>query len=159
MKYSEEELKIIHEKRPDLIRKPDPSTNNAIIEFLRRYDFVSEVFKNMTSREWKSLKQQALDHKDFPRFQTDYFNQIIKFNQKIDKKLEDPRTKKELDFLIKKYTISERIRQYMNPLYFYSQYKNNKVRKETKLYRFYRSFWIWLIFSISVVLIFFSFKK
>ena len=30
MKYSEEELNIIHEKRPDLIRKPDPSTNNEI---------------------------------------------------------------------------------------------------------------------------------
>ena len=39
MKYSDEELKIIHEKRPDLIRQPDPSTNNAAIEFLKRHDF------------------------------------------------------------------------------------------------------------------------
>ncbi len=161
MKYSEEELKIIHEKRPDLIRKPDPSTNNAIIEFLRRYDFVSEVFKNMTSREWKSLKQQALDHKDFPRFQTDYFNEVIEFNQKIDKKLEDPQTQKELDFLIKQYSIAERIRQYINPLYFYSKYQNNnnKLKKNRKLYLFYKSFWILFILALSLVLIIFSFQK
>ena len=38
MNYSEEELNIINEKRPDLRRKPDPSTNDTIIEFLRKYD-------------------------------------------------------------------------------------------------------------------------
>ena len=31
MKYSNSELYIIQKKRPDLIRKPDPSTNTAII--------------------------------------------------------------------------------------------------------------------------------
>ena len=125
MKYSYEELKIIHEKRPDLIRKPDPSTNNAVIEFLKRYGFVSEMNKNLTSKEWISFKQKALDHRDFPKFQTDYFNEVIEFNQKIDEKLEDPKTQKELDFLIKKYSISERIRQFENPLYFYSKSKKN----------------------------------
>ena len=160
MRYSEEELKIIHEKRPDLIKEPDPSTNNAVIQFLRKYDLFSQIPKNATSQEWMFLKQKALDHKDFPRFQTDYFNQIIKFNQKIDKKLEDPQTQKELHFLIKKYSISERIRQYMNPQYFYSKYQNNnKVRKYRKSYRVYKLFWICFIFALSVVLIIFSFQK
>ena len=131
MHYSEEELNIIHEKRPDLRRKPDPSTNNAIIEFLKKYDLSSKLPKNLTSQEWLSLKQQALDHKDFPKFQTDFFNEVTAHNQKIDMKLEDPPTQKELDFLIKKYSISERIRQYSKP--FYSKYKMNpKVRIKKK---------------------------
>ena len=125
MKYSEEELNIINEKRPDLMKKPAPSTNAAIIEFIRKYNCVFQLPRNLTSQEWFSLKQKALDHKDFPNFQTDYFNEVIEYNQKIDKKLEDPQTQKELDFLIEKYSISERIRQFENPLYFYSKSKKN----------------------------------
>ena len=156
MKYSYEELKIIHEKRPDLIRKPGPSTNNAAIEFLKRYGFFSEMNKNLTSKEWISFKQKALDHRDFPKFQTDYFNEVIEFNQKIDEKLKDPQTQEELDFFIKKYSISERIRQYINPLYFYSKNKsNNKVIKDRKSYRFYKLFWIWFIFALSLLVIIF----
>ena len=151
MKYSDEELKIIQEKRPDLIRKPDPSTNNAAIEFLKRYGFVSEMNKNLTSKEWISFKQKALDHRDFPKFQTDYFNEVIEFNQKIDQKLEDPQTQKELDFLIKKYSISERIRQYTNPVYFHSKYQNNNnVRKDKKSYRVYKRFWIFFVFIFCI---------
>ena len=154
MKYSEEELNIILEKRPDLRRKPDPSTNNAIIEFLKKYNLVSQLPKNATSQEWMSLKQQALDHNNFPKFQTDYFNEVNEHNLKRDKKLEDPKTQKELDFLIKKYSISEKIRQYKNPFYFYAKYtKNYKYRKEIKLFKIKKSFWIWFIFSLSIVLI------
>ena len=135
MKYSEKELNIINEKRPDLMKKPAPSTNAAIIEFIRKYNCVFQLPRNLTSQEWFSLKQKALDHKDFPNFQTDYFNEVIEYNQKIDKKLEDPQTQKELDFLIEKYSISERIRQFENPLYFYSKSKkNSEFRSKIKSY-------------------------
>ena len=125
MNYSEEELNIINEKRPDLRKKPAPSSNTAIIEFIRKYDWFSQLPKNLTSREWFSLKQQFLDHKDFPKFQTDYFKKVTDHNQKVSKKLEDPKTEKELDFLLKKYSIPERIRQFDNPLYFDSTSKKN----------------------------------
>ena len=36
MKYSDEELLIIYEKRLDLSKKPDPSTDTAVIEFLKK---------------------------------------------------------------------------------------------------------------------------
>tara|TARA_Y100000589_G_scaffold296599_1_gene303841 strand:+ start:224 stop:700 length:477 start_codon:yes stop_codon:yes gene_type:complete len=158
MKYSEEKLNIIYEKRPDLRKKPDPSTNNAIIEFLKKYDLCSQLPKNLTSQEWLSLKQQSLDHKDFPKFQTDFFNEVTEHNQKIDMKLEDPQTQKELDFLIKKYSISEKIRHYINPVYFYSKYqKNYKVKKEMKSFKIYKAFWMLLIFALSMVLIIFVF--
>ena len=161
MKYSEEELNIIFEKRPDLIRKPDPSANNAIIEFLRKYDLISQLSNNATSEEWIFLKQQALDHQDFPKFQINYFNEVIEFNQKIDKKLEDPQIQKELDFLIKKYSISERIRQYTNPVYFHSKYQNNnnKIGKFRKSKKVYKTFLIWFIFVLIIFLLIFRFQK
>jgi len=135
MKYSKEELNIIYEKRPDLRKKPEPSTNAAIIEFILKYDYFSQFHKNLTSQEWLSLKQQALDHKDFLTFQMDYFKELTEHNQKINKKLEDPKMEKELDLFIKKYSISERIRQFKNPLYFYStSKKNSNIRSRIKSY-------------------------
>ena len=158
MKYSEEELNIINEKRPDLRIKPEPSTNTAIIEFIKKYDLVSQLPKNSISQEWLSLKQLALDHRDFPKFQTDFFNELNEHNKKIDMKLEDPQTQKELDFLIKKYSISERIRHYINPVYFYSKYqKNHMVKKEIKSFKINNPFWMLLIFVLSIVLIIFVF--
>ena len=154
MKYSKKELHIIQKKRPDLIRKPDPSTNTAIIAFLRKYNEVSQIPKDITSKEWITLRQQTLDNRDFPKFQTDHFNEVIEHNQKIDKKLEDPQTQKELDFLIKKYAISERIKLFINPLYFHSKYqKNKKVRAEKNLYKNNLHIVISIIFCVFIVII------
>ena len=156
MKYSKEELNIINEKRPDLRKKPEPSTNTAIIEFIKRYELASQLPKNLTSQEWFSLKQQVLDHKDFPKFQTVYFNEVTEHNQKINKKLEDPKMEKELDFLIKKYSISERIRQFINPLPPYSKYqKNYKVREEKKLNKIDMFLWSIFVIGLSIVVIIF----
>ena len=49
MKYSEEELNIINEKRADLRKKPEPSTNTAIIEFIKKYELAIKLknFKNL----------------------------------------------------------------------------------------------------------------
>ena len=55
--------------------------------------------KQTKLQEWTSWKQWALDHKEFPKFQTDFFNEVDEYNKNIDKKLEDPEVKKELDKL------------------------------------------------------------
>ena len=169
MKYSDEELLIIYEKRLDLRKKPNPSTDTAVIEFLKKNDILSQLSKNMSSKEWFSLKQSILNHKDFPKFQTDHFYEVTEHNQKIDKMLEDSQTQKELDLLIKQYAIPERIRQYSKP--FYSKYKMNpKVRIKKKSFfinffhkvvkilrnKFIRFFvnllfvFIWFIFSVLI---------
>ena len=154
MKYSKKELYIIQKKRPDLIRKPDPSTNTAIIAFLRKYNVVSKIPKDLTSKEWISLRQQTLDNRDFPKFQTDHFNEVIEYNQKIDKKLEDPQTQKELDFLIKKYNFFAKISLYINPFYFHSRYiKNKKANTEKNSYKIYLPIIMWIIFCFLIVLI------
>ena len=160
MKYSEEELNIINEKRPDLRKKPAPSSNTAIIEFIRKYDCVFQLPRNLTSQEWFSLKQKAIDHKDFPKFQTYYFKEVNDHNQKISKKLEDPKTQKELDFLIKKYAITSKIKLYINPLYFYSKYqKNKKIRTTRIFYKINLPILIWIIFGLLIFLIIISFQR
>tara|TARA_Y100000589_G_scaffold51041_1_gene42508 strand:+ start:82 stop:609 length:528 start_codon:yes stop_codon:yes gene_type:complete len=157
MKYSRKELYVIRKKRPDLIPKPDPSTNTAIIAFLRKHNKISQIPKDMQSKEWFNLRQQTLDNKDFPKFQTDHFNEVIEHNQNIDKKLEDPQTQKELDFLIKKYAIAERIKLLINPLYLYSKYqKYKKQRTEKKFYKINLPNWIWIIFCALIILIIIS---
>ena len=157
MKYSKKELHIIQKKRPDLIRKPDPSTNTAIIAFLRKYTKISKIPKDINSKEWIDLRQQTLDNKDFPKFQTDHFNEVIEYNQNIDKKLEDPQTQKELDFLIKKYSITERIRLYTNPINLYAKYiKNKKLISEKKVFKINLPKWLWIIFCALIILIFIS---
>jgi len=114
----------------------------------------------MSSKEWISLKQSILNHKDFPKFETDHFNEVTEYNQKIDKLLEDSQTQKELDLLIKQYAIPERIRQYRNPLYFYLKYQNNrKVGKEIIPHNFKITFRFWFIIGLLIVLIIFSFQK
>ena len=154
MKYSKKELYIIQKKRPDLIRKPDPSTNTAIIAFLIKYNKVSQIPKDKKSKEWITLRQETLDNRDFPRFQTDHFNEVIEHNQKIDKKLKDPKIQKELDSLVKKYAIAEKIRLCINPIYFYSKYlKNKKVLIRKKIYKMNLSIWISMIFCVTVVFI------
>ena len=157
MKYSKKELIIIQKKRPDLVHKPDPSTNTAIIAFLRKYKKVSQIPKDKKSKRWMLLRQETLDNKYFPKFQTDHFNEVIEYNQKIDKRLEDPQTQKELDFLIKRYAIAARIRLFINPLYLYSKYqKNKKVRIEKKLYKINIPIWLWIIFCALIFLIIIS---
>ena len=65
--------------------------------------------KQTKLQEWTSWKQWALDHKEFPKFQTDFFNEVDEYNKNIDKKLEDPEVQKELDRLFTEEAKMKRI--------------------------------------------------
>ena len=132
MKYTDRQINIIYDNRPDLIQKPEPTLNDAIVAFLKKYEvyvtppsgnraidgaltgavtgmagadvggdmaMIQGQNKQTKLQEWTSWKQWALDHKDFPKFQTDFFNEVDEYNKNIDKKLEDPEVQKELDKL------------------------------------------------------------
>ena len=123
MEYTEDQLQFIQEKKPELIKKPEPSLNDAIVEFLKKYEvfvkppknksrldgaiagaitgiagadvggdafMISGQNKQTATQEWTQWKQWALDHKDFPKFQTDFFDEVHKYNEDIDNKLKDP---------------------------------------------------------------------
>ena len=123
MEFTEDQLKFIQEKKPELIKKPEPSLNDAIVEFLKKYEvfvkppkdrsrldgaisgaitgfagadvggdsfLIQGQNKQTATQEWTQWKQWALDHKDFPKFQTDFFDEVHKYNEDIDNKLKDP---------------------------------------------------------------------
>ena len=123
MEFTEEELKFIQEKRPELIKKPEPTLNTAIVAFLKKYEVAVQPPKDTSKRdgaisgaitgfagadvggdsfliqgqnkqtatqEWTQWKQWALDHKDFPKFQTEFFDEVHTYNENIEKKLNDP---------------------------------------------------------------------
>ena len=132
MKYTNNQLNVIYDKRSDLIQKPEPTLNDAIVAFLKKYEvyvtppksnraidgaitgavtgiagadvggdmaMIQGQNKQTKLQVWTSWKQWALDHKEFPKFQTDFFNEVKEYNNNIDTKLEDPEVQKELDKL------------------------------------------------------------
>ena len=145
MGYTEEQLNFIQLRKPELIKKTEPSLNDAIVEFLKRYEvfveppkdksmldgaisgaitgfaganaggsafLISGQKKQTQVQEWTQWKQWALDHDEFPKFQTTFFNKIHEYNEKIDKKLKDPEFQKEID-----------------KLFIEEEQKNNEVQK------------------------------
>ena len=132
MKYSKSQLNLIYDKKPELIKKPEPNLKDAIVAFLKKNgvyvtppkgnraidgvitgavtgmagadiggDMVVIQGQNKRTKlqKWNSWKQWALDHKEFPKFQTDFFNEVDEYNKNIDKKLDDPEIQSELDKL------------------------------------------------------------
>ena len=128
VKYSKSQLNLIYDKKPKLIKKPAPTLNDEIVAFLKKYEVfvtppksngaITGAFtviagadvggdtamiqgqnKQNSLQEWISWKQWELDHKDFPKFQSDFFNEVNEYNKNIDKKLEDPEVQKVIDKL------------------------------------------------------------
>tara|TARA_B100001057_G_C22622809_1_gene861246 strand:+ start:40 stop:921 length:882 start_codon:yes stop_codon:yes gene_type:complete len=52
--------------------------------------------KQTAVQEWTQWKQWALDHKDFPKFQTDFLDEVYEYNLNIDKTLKNPTFQEEL---------------------------------------------------------------
>ena len=133
MEFTKEQLQFIQEKKPELIKKPEPSLNDAIVEFLKTYEvfvkppkdksrldgaiagavtgiagadvggdafLISGQNKQTKVQEWTQWKQWALDHKDFPKFQTDFYNEVHEYNKNIDNKLEDPKFQKKVERIL-----------------------------------------------------------
>ena len=130
MEYTKEQLQLILIEFPELIKKPEPSLNDAIVEFLKKYEvfvkppkdrsrldgaiagavtgiagadvggdafLISGQNKQTKVQEWTQWKQWALDHKDFPKFQTDFYDEVHEYNKNIDDKLEDPEFQKKVE--------------------------------------------------------------
>ena len=114
MMFTDLQLKFILQKKTELIKKTEPSINEVIVEFLKKYDvniesatiqeinlgtglkggLIGVAKKKAQVEDWTKWKQWALDHKEFPKFQTDLLNEVHEYNKNIDKKFEDPEYQK-----------------------------------------------------------------
>ena len=135
MPYTQIQLRLIGKKIPELRYKPEPTLNNAIVEFLKKYevyvtppnkknsikdgaiagaigglagaDVAGDAFiikgqqKQTAIQEWTQWKQWALDHKEFPKFKIDFFNEVTEHNTTIDKKIKDPDFQEEIKKILK----------------------------------------------------------
>ena len=134
MEYTEKQLQLIRTEFPELIKKPEPSLNDAIVEFLKKYEvfvkppkdrsrldgaiagavtgiagadvggdafLISGQNKQTKVQEWTQWKQWSLDHKDFPKFQTEFYDEVYEYNKNIDDKLEDPEFQKKVERLFR----------------------------------------------------------
>ena len=60
MEFTEEQLKFIQEKRPELIKKSEPTLNNAIVAFLKKYE-VDVKPPKATNRKVELLQVRLLE--------------------------------------------------------------------------------------------------
>ena len=117
MKYTEEQIEYILEKKPELKKKPVPSLDAVIVEFLKRFEvnidsasfqeinlgtgvkggLIGIQRKKAQVEEWTKWKQWALDHKDFEAFRAEKIDTAKAHNSKILESLEDPKVGKSLN--------------------------------------------------------------
>ena len=51
MEFTEEQLKFIQEKKPELVKKPEPNLNTAIVPFLKKYEVDVQPPKDTSRRD------------------------------------------------------------------------------------------------------------
>ncbi len=61
MKYTEYQLQFIRRKFPELIYKPELSLNDAIVEFLKKYEvYVTPPKEKIKRKRWSSYSDFQL---------------------------------------------------------------------------------------------------
>ena len=123
MKYTEEQIEYILEKKPELKKKPVPSLDAVIVEFLKRFEvnidsasfqeinlgtgvkggLIGIQRKKAQVEEWTKWKQWALDHKDFEDFRVEKIDSAKKYNEEIAQKLKDPAIQKQFEPLMEAF--------------------------------------------------------
>ena len=123
MEYTEEQIEYILENKPEFKKKPVPSLDDVIVEFLKRYEvnidsasfqeinlgtgvkggLIGIQRKKAQVEEWTKWKQWALDHKDFEDFRVEKIDNAKKHNEKIAQKLKDPAIQKQLEPVMEEF--------------------------------------------------------
>ena len=131
MVYTQKQIKIIQNERPDLRFQRIPTLDDLIEDFLKRFDVIvthpnyqinifsneSDLnlvnFKNINQdlskmldnqiKEWEQWKKWALEHPDFESYRVSKIRENQLFNKKILDKLNSDEIKKEFNILFEEY--------------------------------------------------------
>tara|TARA_Y100001978_G_scaffold163771_1_gene150597 strand:- start:194 stop:757 length:564 start_codon:yes stop_codon:yes gene_type:complete len=131
MVYTQNQIKLIQNKRPELRFQKIPTLDDLIIDFLKRFDVIvkpiNEIEKNFykinkkdfnkfisdeeyyklieikdrQTNEWKEWSKWALDHADFERYRLTRIKENQLFNKKILEKLNSKEIKEEFKNILK----------------------------------------------------------
>jgi len=128
MVYTQKQIKLIQEKRPDLRFQRIPTLDDLIVEFLKKFDVIvnptlkqsnkdlsnfnysllnSDDNKNLNFKknelsEWDQWKKWTLDHLDFEEFRVTKIQENQIYNKNILEKINSNEVKEEFKYIFDK---------------------------------------------------------
>ena len=125
MVYTQKQIKLIQEKRPDLRFQRIPTLDDLIVDFLRKFDVIVDptlnksknnlnnfnynfdenknlYFKKNEISEWEQWKRWALEHIDFEEFRVRKIKENQIYNKNILEKINSNDVKEEFKYILEK---------------------------------------------------------
>ena len=128
MVYTQKQIKLIQEKRPDLRFQRIPTLDDLIVDFLKKFDVIvnpslNESNKNLSNfnynllnfnenknlylkksefSEWEQWKRWALEHLDFEEFRVRKIQENQIYNKNILEKINSNDVKEEFKYILEK---------------------------------------------------------
>ena len=125
MVYTQKQIKLIQEKRPDLRFQRIPTLDDLIVDFLRKFDVIVNptlnksknnlnnfnynfdenknlYFKKNEISEWEQWKRWALEHLDFEEFRVRKIKENQIYNKNILEKINSNDVKEEFKYILEK---------------------------------------------------------
>ena len=128
MVYTQKQIKLIQEKRPDLRFQRIPTLDDLIVDFLEKFDIIVNptlqksnyelrdfssnlinidenknlYFKKEEISEWEQWKKWALEHLDFEEFRVRKIQENQMYNKNILEKINSNDVKEEFKYIFEK---------------------------------------------------------
>ena len=128
MVYTQKQIKLIQEKRPDLRFQRIPTLDDLIVDFLEKFDIIVNptlqksnyelrdfssnlinidenknlYFKKKEISEWEQWKKWALEHLDFEEFRVRKIQENQIYNKNILEKINSNDVKEEFKYILEK---------------------------------------------------------
>jgi len=128
MVYTQKQIKLIQEKRPDLRFQRIPTLDDLIVDFLKKFDVIVNPKLNKSNKdlsnfnynllnfdenknlylkknqmsEWDQWKRWALDHLDFEEFRVRKIKENQIYNKNILEKINSNDVKEEFKYILEK---------------------------------------------------------
>ncbi len=127
MVYTQKQIKLIQEKRPDLRFQRIPTLDDLIVDFLKKFDVIVNpsinelnenknlYYKKSKISEWEQWKRWALENLDFEEFRVRKIQENQIYNKNILEKINSNEVKEEF-----KYIFEESNKFSFNKLIMYS---------------------------------------
>ena len=128
MVYTQKQIKLIQEKRPDLRFQRIPTLDDLVVEFLKKFDIIVNptlqkpnndlsqfngnflnfnenknlYLKKNDISEWEQWKAWALEHQDFEEFRIKKIQENQSYNKNILEKINSNDVREEFKYILEK---------------------------------------------------------
>ena len=114
MVYTQKQIKLIQEKRPDLRFQRIPTLDDLIVDFLKKFDVIVNpsinelnenknlYYKKSEISEWEQWKRWALENLDFEEFRVRKIQDKQIYNKTNLEKINSNEVKEEFKYILEK---------------------------------------------------------